>query len=191
MAHSSHTKSSVSIDLFNLPPLPDARRQSTMQCEIPNDFFLPDRKNTQLSQIVKTWMFDRLTPNGNEGVGVQMDYLECAYETNTTITDKVNSQINAIHNDSLELTEFKGHFSPFDLDELEMKVCRLADRNKYEDDLPEPQYTHQAQDSDSNLGSHNLEELTGMGFDPSNYSPIPPAWKWSFATRSSTTNIDT
>ena len=38
MAHSSHTKSSVSINLFNLPPLPDARRQSTMQCEIPNDF---------------------------------------------------------------------------------------------------------------------------------------------------------
>ena len=38
MAHSSHTKRSVSIDLFNLPPLLDARRQSTMQCKIPNDF---------------------------------------------------------------------------------------------------------------------------------------------------------
>ena len=73
-AHSSCTKSSVSIDLFNLPPLPDARRQSTMQCEIPNEFFLPDGTNTQLSQIVNTRMFDRLTSNGNEGVGVQMDY---------------------------------------------------------------------------------------------------------------------
>ena len=38
MAFSSHTESSVSIDLFNLPPLPDARRQSAMLCEIPNDF---------------------------------------------------------------------------------------------------------------------------------------------------------
>ena len=155
MAHSSRTKSSVSIDLFNLPPLPDARRQSTMQCKIPNDFFLPDGKNTQLSQIVNTWMFNRLTPNGNEGVGVQMDYLEYAYETKYYIIDKVNGQINAIHDDSLELTEFKGCFSPFDLDELDMKVCRLADRNKYEDDLPEPQDALQAQDSDSNLGSHN------------------------------------
>ena len=54
MACSSRTKSSVSIDLFNLPPLPDTRRQSTMQCEIPNDFFLPDGKNTQLSKIVNT-----------------------------------------------------------------------------------------------------------------------------------------
>ena len=32
-------KSSVSIDLVNLPPLPDARKQSMMICEIPNDFF--------------------------------------------------------------------------------------------------------------------------------------------------------
>ena len=119
-------------------------------------------------------MFDRLTPNGNEGVGIQIDHLECAYETKYYVIDKVNSQINAIHNGSLELTEFKGLFSPFDLDELEMKVCRIADRNKYEDDLPEPQDAPQGQDSDSNSGSCNLEELTGMGFDPSNYSPIPP-----------------
>ena len=174
MAHSSRTKSSVSIDLFNLPPLLDARRQSTMQCEIPNNFFLPDGKNTQLSQIVSTWMFDRLTPDSNEGVGVQMDYLECAYETKYYVIDKVNSQINAIHDDSLELTEFKGCFSPFNLDELEMKVYRLADRNKYKDDLPEPQDELWTHNSNLNSGSHSLEVLTGMGFDPNNYSPIPP-----------------
>ena len=80
-----------------------------------------------------------MTPNGNEGVGVQTDYLECTYETKYYVVDKVNSQINAIHDDSLELIEFKGCFSPFDLDELEMKVCRLADQNKDEDDIPEPQ----------------------------------------------------
>ena len=103
MAHSSHPLSSVSIDLFNLPPLPDTRRQSTMQCEIPNNFFLPDGKNTQLSKIVNTWTFDRLTCNGNEGVGVQIDYLECSYRTRYYVIDKVNSQINAIHDDSLEI----------------------------------------------------------------------------------------
>ena len=171
MARSSRTKSSVSIDLFNLPPLLDARRQSTMQCKIPNDFFLPDGKNTQLSKIVNTWMFDRLTPDGNEGVGVQIDYLECAYRTRYYIIDKVNGQINAIHDDSLELTEFKGCFSPFDLDNLESKVCRLAVRNKYEEDLLEPQDAFQGCDSNSNSRSQNLEELTGMGFDENNYSP--------------------
>ena len=37
-------------------------------------------KNTQLSKVVNTWTFDRLTPNGNEGVGVKIDYLEHAYD---------------------------------------------------------------------------------------------------------------
>ena len=35
--------------------------------------------------------------------------------------DKVNGQINVIHDDSLELTEFKGRFSPFDLEKLGIK----------------------------------------------------------------------
>ena len=118
MAHSSRTKSSISIDLFNLPPLPDMRKHSTMICEIPNNFFLPDGKNTQLSKVVNTWTFDRLTPNGNEGVGVNIDYLERTYGTRYYVIDKVNSDINAIHDESLELTEFKGHFSPFDFREL-------------------------------------------------------------------------
>ena len=39
--------------------------------------------------VVNTWTFDRLTPNGNEGVGVQMDYLEHAYETKYYVIDKV------------------------------------------------------------------------------------------------------
>ena len=124
MARSSHTKSSISIDLFNLPPLPDMRKHSTMICEIPNDFFLPDGKNNQLSKVVNTWTFDRLTPNGNEGVGVKIDYLERAYGTRYYVIDKVNGDINAIHDESLELTEFKGHFSPFDLENLEAKICR-------------------------------------------------------------------
>ena len=177
MTHYSHTKTSVSIDLFNLPPLPDARRQSTMQCEIPNDYFLPDRKNTQLSKIINNWMFDRLTPDGNEGVGVQMDYLECVYGTRYYIDDKVNGQINAIHDDSLEVTEFKGHFSPFDLDNLELKVCRLAVGDKYKEDLPEHQDAFQGCVSDSTSGSQNSEESTGAGFDENNYSPIPPVGK--------------
>ena len=114
-----------------------------------------------------------MTPSGNEGVGIQIDYLDCIYETKYYVVDKVKGHINAIHDDSLELTEFKGCFSPFDLEELEMRVCMLADLNRDEDNLPEPQDAAQAYDSDSNLGSHNTEETTGMGFDPNNYSPIP------------------
>ena len=172
MAHSSRTKSSVSIDLFNLPPLPDMRKHSTMICEIPNDFFLPDGKNTQLSKVVNTWTFDRLTPNGNEGVGVKLDYLEHTYGTRYYVIDKVNGDINAIHDESLELMEFKGHFSPFDLDNLEAKVCRLAHGNRDKEDVTEQQNAPQLRFTDPR--TLNMEEYEGMGFDKNNCSPIPP-----------------
>ena len=75
-----------------------------MICEIPNNFFLPDGKNTQLSKVVNTWTLERLTPNGNEGVGVKLDYLEHVYGTRYYVIDRVNGDINAIHDESLELT---------------------------------------------------------------------------------------
>ena len=161
MAHSSHTKSNVSIDLFNLPPLPDMRKHSTMICEIPNDFFVLDGKNTQLSKVVNTWTFDRLIPNGNEGVGVKLDYLECAYGTRCYIIDKVNSDINAIHDESLELTEFKGHFSPFDLDDLEARICRLANRARDVEDAVEQQNAPQRRFMDPR--TLNMEEYKKYG----------------------------
>ena len=67
-------------------------------------FFPAWWKNTQLSRFVYTWNFDRLTPNGNEGVGIQLDYLENAYGTRYYVINKVNGDINAIHNVSLKIT---------------------------------------------------------------------------------------
>ena len=118
-----------------------------------------------------------MTPNGNEGVGVQIDYLENVYGTRYYVVKKANGQINAIHDASLELTEFKGHFSPFDLDNLELKVYRLAIGDKYEEDIFEPQGTLQRCYSDPNSRTQNMEEFTGMGFDENNYSQIPPVSK--------------
>ena len=115
-----------------------------------------------------------MTPNGNEGIGVQIDYLEHAYGTRYYVIDKVNGQINAIHDDSLELTEFKGHFSPFNLDNLELKVCRLAIGDKYKEDVFESQDAPQRHYSDPNPRAQNMEEYEGMGFDENNNSPIPP-----------------
>ena len=180
MAHSSHTKSSVSIDLFNLPPLPDARRWSTMFCKITNDFFLPNLKNTRFNQVANAWTFDRLTLNGNEGVGVEIKYLEHAYNTRYYVIDQVNGHISAIHDDSIELTEFLGHFCPFNLEELKMKVGNLADHNRAANELTQgivasqQACQHQTEDSAPNSKLHSLENLTDMGFHIPNYSPIPP-----------------
>ena len=88
-------------------------------------------------------------------------------------------KINAIH-DSIELTDFTGCFSPFNLDELEIKVCRLAyhqeDEDVFTQGAPAPQQltTCQAEESSANSSLQSIEDLTGMGFDLPNYSPIPP-----------------
>ena len=60
-------------------------------------FFLPDGKNSRLSQITNTWTFRRLTLEGNEGVGLELGYLEHAYGTKYYVIDQVNGQISAIH----------------------------------------------------------------------------------------------
>ena len=172
MARSSRTKSSVSIDLFNLPPLPDTKKHPAMISEIQNDFFLPDGKNTQLSKAVSTWTFDRLTPNGNEGVGIRLDCLQRAYGTKYFVIDKVNGDINAIHDESLELTEFKGRFRPFDLDDLEIKIDRLSKRARDEEDDEEQEITPRLRLRDTR--TLNMDAYEGMGLDMNKYSPIQP-----------------
>ena len=116
--------------------------------------------------------FQQLTPNCNEGVGVKLDYLECTYGTRYYVIDKVNGDINAIHDESLELTEFKGHFSPFDLDDLEARICRLANGARDIEDAVEQQNAPRLRCTDPR--TLNMEEYEGMGFDENNYSPIPP-----------------
>ena len=111
-----------------------------------------------------------MTPNGNEGVGVKLDYLKHAYSTRYYIIDKVNGNINAIHDESLELTEFKGRFSPFDLDDLEARICRHANGAGDVENAVEQQNAPRTCSTD--LRTLNMEAYKGMGFDENNYSPI-------------------
>ena len=134
MAHSSHTRSNILMDLFNLPSLPDQRRSTMMICNFPKDFYIPDGKNSKMSQIINKWVFDRQTPDGNEGVGIEIPYLECAYSTRYYVIDTINGNINAIHNNRIKPTDFFGCFSPFNLRELEFDVCRIADHHNGEND---------------------------------------------------------
>ena len=64
-------------------------------------------------------------------------------------------------------------FSPFDLDNLESKVCRLAIGDKYEENVFGSQDTLQRQYSDTDPRVQNMEEYKDMGFDENNCSPIP------------------
>ena len=112
---------------------------------------------------------------------MEIDYLECTYGTSYYVINKVNGDINAINDDSLELTEFKGHFSPFDLENWEAKICRLA-HGKDEEDVTEKQNTQLLCLMDPR--TLNMEIYEGMGFDENNYSPIPPVSQATSQSRS-------
>ena len=70
------------------------------------------------------------------------------------------------------MTEFKGHFSHFDLDDLEARICRLASRARDLRDAVEQQNAPQQRFMDPR--TLNMEEYKGMGFGENNYSLIPP-----------------
>ena len=129
MARSFLVTSNVSIDLFNLPLLPDERRTMTMNNDFPNDFYLPNRKNSKISQIVNKWIFGRHTPDGKEGTGAEKPYLKHAYGSKYYAVDKITGNISAIYKYNIKLTDFIGHFGPFNLKESEFNVWRIVDHH--------------------------------------------------------------
>ena len=42
------SRKSVSIDLFNLPPLPDERNNEESYMDVPYNYYVPDGKNSRL-----------------------------------------------------------------------------------------------------------------------------------------------
>ena len=134
MAHSSRSKGSVSVDLFNLPTLLDERRVATSYLDIPVNFYLPDGKNSKISKIVTRQAFDRQTPDGNEGFVIEIQYLERAFSTNTYLIDEVTGSLFTLHDDHIESTGLCGSECVFDLQELEFHICDLADQRNGEDD---------------------------------------------------------
>ena len=134
MARSSRSKGSVSVDLFNLPTLPDERRVATSYLDIPVNFYLPDGKNSKISRIVSRQAFDRQTPDGNEGFIIEIQYLERAFCTKIYLIDKVTGSLFAVHDDHIKSTGLCGSECVFNLQELELNICELADRRNGEDD---------------------------------------------------------
>ena len=77
-----------------------------------------------------------------------------------------------LHDESLELTEFKGRFRPFDLDDLEIKIGRVSRRAGDEGDEAEQQNTPRIHLRDPR--TLNMDDYEGMGVQVTNYSPILP-----------------
>ena len=77
----THLKRNFSIDLFNLPPIPDERNAMDSYLDVTNNFYIPDGKNSRLLQLTERKEFNRKTLDGNEGFVLEIPFLEGAFGT--------------------------------------------------------------------------------------------------------------
>ena len=118
----THSKKEISIDLFNLPPLPDERNALDVHMDVSHNFYVPDAKNTRLMDWVERREFERQTIDNNEGFVLQIPFLEHAFGMLYYVIDKQNGCMMGIINDQLQGIDCGTQMEPFDLDHLSHMV---------------------------------------------------------------------
>ena len=126
----THSKKEISMDLFNLPPLPDERNAMDSYLDIPHNYYIPDGKNSRLLQLTDRREFDRKTIDGNEGFVLEIPFLEGAFSTKYFIVDKTNVHMVGIYNDKIKVVECEAQMEPFNLDQLNVVVTTLKQRRQ-------------------------------------------------------------
>ena len=114
----THSKKEISIDLFNLPPLPDERNALEAYMDVPHNFYILDRKNTRLMDCVERREFERQTVDNNKGFILQIPFLECAFGMLFYVTDEENGHMMGIINDQLQDIDCGTQMELFDLNHL-------------------------------------------------------------------------
>ena len=99
---------SVSIDLFNLPPLPDEQNKEESYMDVPYNYFIPDGKNSRLLDRTDRVEFNREPIEGNTGFQLKIPYLEHAFGTKYLIMDRVTGSMMGIYDDKVEQIDLKG-----------------------------------------------------------------------------------
>ena len=112
----THSKNDISIDLLNLPPLPNKRNAMDSYLDVPNNYYIPDGKNSRLWNITNRKGFERLTVDWNEGFVLEIPFLEGAFSTKHFIVDKIDGHMAGIYNGTMEVIECQAQMEPFNLD---------------------------------------------------------------------------
>ena len=91
----THSHKSVSIDLFNLPPLPDERNTEESYMDMPHNLLCPLMERIpRLLDRTDRVEFDRETLDGNTGFQLEIPYLEHAFGTKYFVMDCVTGSID-------------------------------------------------------------------------------------------------
>ena len=124
----THSRKSVSIDLFNLPPLPDKHNTEESYMDMPNNYYVPDGKNSRLLDRTDRVEFNRETLDGNTGFQLKIPYLEHAFGTKYFIMDHVTGSMMGIYDDKVEQIDLKGQLKPFNINQLDRVMHILGQR---------------------------------------------------------------
>ena len=124
----THLKRDLSIDLFNLPPLPDKRNTMDSYLDVPNNFYILDGKNSRLLQLTERKEFNRKTIDGNEGFVLEIPFLEGAFGTKYFVVNKITGSMLGIFDDKVEVIKAEAQLQPFNLIQLQHVVCTLEQK---------------------------------------------------------------
>ena len=119
---------SVSMDLFNLPPLPDERNKEESYMDVPNNYYVPNGENSRLLDRTDRVEFDRETLDGNTGFQLEIQYLEHAFGTKYFIMDRVTGSMMGIYDDKVEQIDLKGQLKPFNINQLNRVMHIICER---------------------------------------------------------------
>ena len=122
------SRKSVSIDLFNLPPLPDEQNKEESYMDVPNNYYIPDGKNSRLWDRTDRTEFDRETIGGNTGFKLEIPYLEYAFITKYFVMDRITGSMMGIYDDKVKQLELKGQLKPFNINQLDRVMHILGQR---------------------------------------------------------------
>ena len=147
----THSRKSVSIDLFNLPPLPDEHNTEESYMDVPYNYYIPDGKNSRLLDRTDRVEFDRETLDGNTGFQLKIPYLEHAFGTKYFIMDRITGSMMGIYDDKVEQIDLKGQLKPFNINQLDRVMHILGQRRLGldtssipSDEIPEESQTGQS-----------------------------------------------
>ena len=124
----TRSRKSVLIDLFNLPPLPNGCNTEESYMDMPNNYYVPDGKNSRLLDRTDRVEFDRETLDGNTGFQLEIPYLEHAFGTKYFIMDHVTGSMMGIYDDKVEQIDLKGQLKPFNINQLDRVMHILGQR---------------------------------------------------------------
>ena len=119
---------SVSIDLFNLPPLPDERNKEESYMDMLYNYYIPHGKNSRLLDRTDRVEFDRETIEGNTGFQLKIPYLEYAFGTKYFIMDRITGSMMGIYDDKVEQIDLKGQLKPFNINQLNRVMHIIGQR---------------------------------------------------------------